>query len=131
MSFFPFLFTHHVGCKMALEGMFSLGSITGLCFHHESLDYDHFLSISSIFLICSFTFTYLKTLKMTFPPSIKGFQSLKGVWKHFIGSFHLCAHFLPFTVHFRFLNLKIPKIIFLFQSLNLPPYGFNLDLPLF
>ena len=64
------------------------------------------------FFICSFIFPYLQTLKTTFPPSIKGFQSSQGVWKHLFGSFHLSAHFLPFTIYFCFLNLKIPKLIF-------------------
>ena len=80
-----------------------------MCFHHESLDYDHFLSIFSIFPISLSIFPYLQTLKTTFPLSIKGFQSLKGAWKHLIGSFHFRIHVLPFIDHFRFLNLKIQK----------------------
>ena len=56
---------------------------------------------------------------MTFPPLIKGFQSLQGVWKSLFGLFHLRAHFLPFTVHLHFLNIKkIPKIFLDFNLLT-------------
>ena len=69
-------------------------------------DYDHLLSISYIFFTYLSIYSYLKTLKITFPPSIKGFQSLKGVWKPLISSFNLHSHFLPFIDHFRFLIQK-------------------------
>ena len=69
------------------------------------LSYIHFFYFPHLFInIFSF-----KNSKITFPPFIKGFLSLQGFWKHLVGSFHLRAHFLPFTVHLCFLNLKIPK----------------------
>ena len=47
--------------------------------------------------------------KIPFPPSIKGFQSSNGVWKHLINFSHFRKHLLPSIDHFHFLNLKIPK----------------------
>ena len=54
----------------------------------------------------------LSNPKITFSPSIKGFEYLKGVWQvHFISQIHLL-----FIDHHYFLNLKLPK---LFLDFNL------------
>ena len=66
----------------ALEGMFFLDSITSVCFHHDFLHYNHFLSfLFSLLFIYIFIFTNLKNY---FSPSMKGFQSLKRVLKYLI-----------------------------------------------
>ena len=46
---------------------------------------------------------------------------------HLFCSFHLRAHFLPFTVHLRFLNLKKTTKIFIdFNLLTFLPVDLNL-----
>ena len=77
-----------------------------------------FLSIFSILIIFLSTFSDFQTLKITFPPLIKGFQTSKEVWKHLIGSFHSRVHLIPFIDHFHFLNLKKPKISLDFNLLT-------------
>ena len=59
--------------------------------------------------------------KITFPPSMKGFQSLKGVWKNLIGKCHFYAHLLLSIDHFRFLNLKMPQKFLDFNLLTFLP----------
>ena len=61
--------------------------------------------------------------KIYFPPTIKGFQSSKGIWKHLIDTSLFCIHLLHLIDHLRFLNLKIPKI---FVDFNLITF-FSVD----
>ena len=138
MSFFPFLFIPHVGCKTpSLGKIYSFGRYVLIREHHWIVFSSRIFRLGSFFihifysLIFSSTFPYLNTLKTTFLPSIKGFQSSKEVWKRLIGSFYSHIHLLPLIDHFRFLNLKTPIIFLKFQPFNLPPYGFDLDWPLF
>ena len=56
--------------------------------------------------------------KITFIPSIKGFESLKGVWKHLLSSSHFRAHLLLFIDLLYFLHLKMPKIFLNFNIIT-------------
>ena len=115
---FPYLFILCVRCKTpSLGKIYTSRRFVLIREHHwivfSSQIFRLELSSSHFFQFCHLFINILsfKILKITFSPSIKGFQYLKRVWKHLFGSFHLHAHFLPSIVHFRFLNLKIPKII--------------------
>ena len=116
MSFFPLLFILRVRCKtLSLGEKYGSRRYVLIREHHWIIFSSRIFSLGSFsinffyFLIYLSAFSHLQTLKIIFPPSIKGFQYLKRVWKHLFGSFHLYAHFLPSINHFRFLNLKIPK----------------------
>ena len=126
MSFFPLLFILCVGYKTPSPGKIYGSQRYVLIMEHHLIVFSsqifrlgslsiHFFYFPHLFI----QFPYLQTLKITFPPSIKGFQSLKRVWKHLFGSFHLQAHFLPFIDHFRFLNIKkTPKMFLNFNILT-------------
>ena len=77
-----------------------------IIFYQSFLFYHIFIHIS-----------IFKNPKTHFFPSIKGFQSLKGVWKRLINSFYSRIH-LPFINHFCFLYLKTPKIFLDFKLLT-------------
>ena len=68
VSFFSSLFIFRVDARLLARAK---------CFHHEYLDYDHFVSIFSIFPINLLLFSHFQNHKIMFSPSIKGFNLRK------------------------------------------------------
>ena len=84
--------------RASVEFVFITNPYVRTIFHHLFNFPDLFIHI--------FTFP---DPKIIFPPSIKSFQSLQGVWKHLLGSLYFSTHFLPFIVHPPSKSKEIPK----------------------
>ena len=97
LNSFSFLSIPHVGCKTpSLSKMYVLSKVCliseigRVCFHLESLDYDHFPLIFSIFLIFSSYESYFHYI-------IKDFF----IFKRILEAFNPFITFSPYTFLFR------------------------------
>ena len=106
MSVFSFLFIPYIGCKMlsaqnvwALKGVFewrtSLECVFITNLYIRVIFHQPFPFSQSFYLQL-----YIFKPKITFPPSIKGFQSLKGVSKYLINPLNLLHTFPSFQQSF-------------------------------
>ena len=143
MSFFPLLFIPLVGCKTP-NPVETYGSRRYVLIreHHWIVFSSQICRVGS-FSIHFFYFPHLfinifsfKTLKITFPPSIKGFQSLQGVWKHFFSLISSARTFSSFHQSFllsksknsRKISCDFNLLTFLSMDLTLTRHYSNLKI---